>query len=145
MFFSRWFSLGLWIDFGANLTPTLSLCWELFRAFLALTLRSYLEGLFASIFDQFWTPLEHQKLSSRLGENQKNEILRFLSQARFGGPYRSPKGFQKRSQDTPKYVQNLTGNLFEVKRRFCAQLGPTWGPSWAQLGPQEASKIEEKG
>ena len=64
---------------GPFLGPMLGLCWELFRAFFALKLRSYLKVVFSSIFHRSWTPLEPQKVSSRAGENQKINILHFSS------------------------------------------------------------------
>ena len=64
---------------GPFLDPNLGLCWELFRAFFSLKLRSCLTVVFSSIFYRFQTPLEHQKLSSRLGENQIFHFLHFLS------------------------------------------------------------------
>ena len=74
IFSNRFFSrLGPFLD------PMLGLCWELFGTFFSLKLRSYLEVVFSSIFHRFQTPLEHQKLSSRLGENQFFTILHYLS------------------------------------------------------------------
>ena len=64
---------------GPFLGPMLGLCWELFRGFFDLKLRSYLKVVFSSIFHRIRAPLEPQKMSSRLGENQKIKILHFLS------------------------------------------------------------------
>ena len=64
---------------GPFLDPMLGLCWELFGAFFALKLRSYLKVVFSSIFHRSWTPLEPQKVSSRAGENQKINILHLPS------------------------------------------------------------------
>ncbi len=41
---------------GSQLDPNLGLCWDHFRAFRALEMRSYFEVLFASIFHRFQTP-----------------------------------------------------------------------------------------
>ena len=59
---------------GPVLDPMSGLCWELFRSFFALKLRSYLQVVLASIFHRFWKSLERQKLSSRCSGNQ---ILHF--------------------------------------------------------------------
>ena len=56
--------------------PMLGLCWEFFRAFFALKMRYYLEVVFSSIFDRFWTPSNPQKLSSRYSGNH---ILHFYT------------------------------------------------------------------
>ena len=64
---------------GPFLAPNLGLFWELFRCFFDLKLRSYLKVVFSSIFHRIRAPLEPQKMSSRLGENQKIKILHFLS------------------------------------------------------------------
>ena len=64
---------------GPFLGPNLGIFWELFRCFFDLKLRSYLKVVFSSIFHRIRAPLEPQKMSSRLGENQKIKILHFLS------------------------------------------------------------------
>ena len=73
------FSDQFFSPLGPILDPMLGLCWELFRAFFALELRSYLEVVFSSIFHRFQTPLEPQKLSSRAGEKQILHVSYVLS------------------------------------------------------------------
>ena len=50
-------SIAYWIDFRPDLTPNLDQCWELFRVYFALKLRSYLEVVWAWIFHRFLFPM----------------------------------------------------------------------------------------
>ena len=36
------------------------------------------------------------------------------------------------------------GRLGSVLERFWRRLGPSWGPTWVQVAPQDAAKIDKK-
>ena len=104
---------------GPVLGPYVGLMLEAFSSFFfALKMRSYLEVVFASIFDRFRTSLEPQKVSSRVGESQILHFLHFLSYVCFGSRFWSPKGSQNRAQEAPKSLRKRTRNLSEVRCRF---------------------------
>ena len=38
----------------------------------------------------------------------------------------------------------VLGRLGSVLERFWRRLGPSWGPTWVQVAPQDAAKIDKK-
>ena len=98
--------------------PMLGLCWEFFRAFFALKMRYYLEVVFSSIFDRFWTPSNPQKLSSRCSGIHFLKVFTLLILRPFWVRFWSSNGYQNRAQEAPKSHQEPTQNLSELYCRF---------------------------
>ena len=112
------------MQLGSILSANLGLCWTLFRDFLRLQSRSYLEVVLASIFLRFGRPLDPRKLSARLHENQIFDFLPVLSWDRFWARFWKPTWLQNRAQEAPKLNPKRSRIFKQLRSGFWVQLGP---------------------
>ena len=112
------------MQLGSILSANLGLCWTLFRDFLRLQSRSYLEVVLASIFLRFGKPLDPRKLSPRLHENQIFDFLPVLSWDRFWARFWKPTWLQNRAQEAPKLDPIRGQKNKHLRNGFWVQLDP---------------------
>ena len=97
----------------------------------------YLNMVSTSIFHCFFTPLGHQNLSSHVGESQILQFRTLLFPDYYEAPFWIPKNIQNRAQEVP------TSSPKRASKKH-AFMDPILGPTWPQLGPMLASKIDQK-
>ena len=113
---------------GPFLDPMLGLCWELFRVFFALKMRSYLEVVFASIFHRFRTPWSIKNWAPVYTKHTFSLFYTSYLKFVFGLDF----GAQKATKIEPKRLQNRFRNELEI----WAKLNVDFEPNLVQLGGQ---------
>ena len=121
---------------GSMSGSNLCLCWGLFRYFLFLESRSYLEVVSASIFLRFRIPLGEQKQSFRIVNNIVSYTSAFLTWTPFVDRGWALKSSQHGSKIQPKKLQNSIRNAVEnltvCEMDFYPKLAPTRRPTRPQ-------------
>ena len=106
---------------GSILGSNLGLCWRLFRVFLLLESRSYLEVVSASIFLRFRHPVGEQKQSFLVVNDNFVHIGLFNLDTFLGpklDPNPLPKWFQNRAQEAPKLDPKRSRNFKQLRSGF---------------------------
>jgi len=118
------------------LASNFRLCWRLFRDLSPLESRSYLEGVSASVFLRFWSPLGEQKTWFRIVNNTLSYTSAFLTWTPFVDRGWPLKSLQHGSKIQPKKLQNSIRNAVENltiwEMDFYPKLAPTRRPTRPQ-------------